>query len=167
MVSSCRSIVVVVLMLSNAALAGDHSIFKSPQQWVSARLSQDEQVLCLLVARQGWFFVARENDRMKTGAIIDVTSSNGTPLSSAMSWEFMDGDERHVGKPTPAEVKVSRYFRASGRTFSENVAYRDVHWRSAIKVLIGLQLNANGTAFGTVPKNSVRPPVVATCEVEL
>jgi hypothetical protein len=101
------------------------------------------------------------------GALIDVTSESDDTLSYVMSWEFRDGDGKHVGEPRPRDVQVSRHFERSGRVFAEEVVYRHVRWASSFEADVGLVYLPAATKVDKAQILANPLPVVASCEVQV
>jgi hypothetical protein len=102
---------------------------------------------------------------VKTGALIDVTNKTGDALSYILSWEFRDGEGRHIGEPKVRDVLVSRHFEPLGRIFAEEVVYRHVRWAPSLEADVGLKYHQGGSSVDK-DKVLVNPPsIVASCKV--
>ena len=157
----------MVFLSSTTLHAGEDQGFENPNEWIGARVGSGDQLLCFLQSGQNWFFIARSKDRVKTGALIDVTNRSGDAVSYVMSWEFRDGGGRHIGEPKPRDVQVSRHFERSGRIFAEEVVYRYVRWTSSFETEIGLEYFPVATKVDKAQIQANPPPVVAHCRVQI
>ena len=163
-----RCFLVLVFTLAATSLpAGGEQSFEDPNEWIEMRIGPTDQLLCLLQSGHNWFFVARSEDRVKTGALIDVTNTTGNALSYIVSWEFRNGDGQHIGEPRPRDVQVSRHFERSGRIFAEEVVYRHVRWSSSFETDVGLRYLQAGAEVDKAQISANPPPVVANCEVQV
>jgi len=136
-------------------------------EWIDLRLEPTDQLLCLLQSGHNWFFIARSENRVKTGALIDVTNEAGDTLSYVMSWEFRDGNGKHIGEPRPRDVQVSRHFEQLGRVFAEEVVYRHVTWASSFEADVGLAYLSAATKVDKAQIQANPPPIVASCKVQV
>lgn len=163
-----RCLIAVIGLLPAVSVdANEEREFGSPEEWIDVRLEPTDQLLCLLQSGPNWFFIARAGNRVKTGALIDVTSILGDALSYVTSWEFRDGEGRHIGEPRPREVQVSRHYERARRIFAEEVVYRHVRWTSSFDSEVGLQLRPAAAEVDKAQIQANPPPVVASCKVQV
>jgi hypothetical protein len=163
-----RYFLMAVLILSTSVLRANEGLpFEDLNKWVGSRLDPKDQLLCSIQSGLNWFFIARSRDRVKTGALIDVTSEAGDARTFVLSWEFRDGEGSHIGKPKPREVLISRHFEQSGRIFAEEVIYRYVSWATSFEADIGLEYYPTATKPDKIQVQSTPPPIVAHCAAQI
>lgn len=130
--------VAVLALFGSVALAGEVGELS---EWVQGHLAPGEDVVCQKEVNGDYFFVVRSEGRVKSGYLIDVTSSSGTPKTFVVSWRFQDEKENYVGLGTKPEVVATGYVGSGRRMYAEEVAYRDVFIKQAeeLHVNIGLR----------------------------
>lgn len=139
-------------------------------EWVQGHLVDGEYLVCEREVDGDYFFVARREERIKSGYRIDVTSSGGPPKTFIVSWRFQDEKGNHVGLGAEPEVVTNGYVRSGGRMYAEEVAYRGVFLKDAKSLHVNIELKKYGAASDAPSANQLRDDEldrVVQCKVPL
>lgn len=159
--------IAVFVALVTVALAAKND---GLDEWVQGHLVDGEDLVCEREVNGDYFFVARHEERIKSGYRIDVTSSSGAPKTFIISWRFQDEKGNHIGLGAEPEVVTNGYVRSGGRVYAEEVAYRNVFLKNAKSLHVDIELKKYGAAPDAPSPNQLRDDEldrVVQCEAPL
>lgn len=108
--------------------------------WVASHLEENEDALCQRNIGNDFFFIARMNDKLKVGYLLDVTSAIDVPRPFFISWGFIDEDGKHLETNiSPNDIKRD-YIRSGDNIYAENIAYRHLHLDGVKKIFVTVKL---------------------------
>lgn len=126
------------------------------REWVQGHLVDGDDLVCEREVDGDYFFVARREDRIKSGYRIDVTSSNGEPKTFIVSWRFQDEKRNYIGLGAEPEIVTNGYVRSGERMYAEEVAYRNVFLKDAKILHANIELKKYGAASDAPSANQLR-----------
>lgn len=125
------------LMAISVAFAGGENRLDT---WVVSHLEKNENVLCQRNIDNDLFFIARMNDKLKAGYLLDVTSAVDVPRPFFISWGFSDEDGRRLETNIPPNDIKRDYVRLADKIYAENIAYRHLHLDGVKKMFVTVKL---------------------------
>lgn len=158
--------IVIILLIGVALVAKGDGV----QQWAKEFLGEGEDLICQREVKGDYFFIARSENRVKTGYRLDVTSPSGTPKTFLISWRFQDEKGNYIGLKNEPDVVSQGYHRSDKSMYAEEVAYRDVFLENAkyLHVTISLKKYDEGSkspSVGQVPDDELER--VVQCKAPL